>query len=353
MSDYNFLQRLLHHIALSNPNILEATLDAELSFCKTKLPKSTTAEHVFVSGLARAGTTILMRSLYETGQFCSLTYADMPFVLAPNIWNKISSISQKQIQAKERSHGDGILIDYNSPEALDEVFWRTFCSENYISKQTVTPHSSEPEVLEKFQKYVAAILFRYGSGRYLSKNNNNILRLSSICQAFPNAKILIPFRDPIQHAFSLLTQHQKFNKQQTQDNFVRKYMVWLGHYEFGLSHKAFTTKNAPTNHTDQESIDYWIQQWYNVYSFLLQDTPLNPKNIKFISYEHLCSETQTVWKTLGDYLKIDNVQTPEMSIRHRETPTPADSSQLKKAQQLYEKLSQLSEASWLIDTEQI
>ena len=52
-------------------------------------------KHVFVSGLARSGTTILLNALYESDEFASLSYKDMPFVLAPNLWSKLSPNKKK------------------------------------------------------------------------------------------------------------------------------------------------------------------------------------------------------------------------------------------------------------------
>ena len=51
-------------------------------------------------------------------------YADMPFILAPNLWSKINLNHQTELS--ERAHGDGILINSESPEAFEEVFWKTF-----------------------------------------------------------------------------------------------------------------------------------------------------------------------------------------------------------------------------------
>jgi hypothetical protein len=83
-------------------------------------------------GLPAPGTTILMREIHRTGQFGSLTYADMPFVLAPNLWARLSSKGSKPGTKAERAHGDGIEVDTQSPEALDEVYWRTFDGKTYI-----------------------------------------------------------------------------------------------------------------------------------------------------------------------------------------------------------------------------
>jgi len=339
MSDYNALQRILHYVALANTSILEATLDAELAFCKSRLTDQSLQKHVFVSGLARGGTTILMRSLYESRQFASLTYGDMPFVLAPNLWLKISAKSRKQIAAKERAHGDGILVDFNSPEALDEVFWRTFSRKQYIHKKYIVPHDCDDEIIDTYRKYIAAILIRYTNNRYLSKNNNNILRFSSIFRALPNAMVLVPFRDPVQHANSLLTQHVLFNKKQSEDNFTRRYMSWLGHYEFGLSHKPFKVGESRDTYFDTATIEYWLQQWRNVYQFLLKENDAYPENTLCISYELFCSETKALWQALCRILDIDKDHPPVMTEKVRETPAVADKELLADVQGIYEELT--------------
>ena len=89
--DYSFLSKILHHLALGSNFIPEMLHDIELAIFKNKLKFDNLKSHVFVSGLPRSGTTILMRTLYETKRFASLTYRDMPFVVLPNLWSKISN----------------------------------------------------------------------------------------------------------------------------------------------------------------------------------------------------------------------------------------------------------------------
>ena len=85
-SDYGTASKLLHQISLGSPFVGEALFDIEQSLHLSKSEEVTDGHHVFVCGLARAGTTVLMRRLYESKQFVSLTYRDMPFVLSPNLW---------------------------------------------------------------------------------------------------------------------------------------------------------------------------------------------------------------------------------------------------------------------------
>ena len=87
--------------------------------------------HVFVAGLARSGTTILLNAIYQSSQFASLTYDDMPFILAPNFWKKISP-RKSHGELKERAHGDGVKVTTDSPEAFEEVFWKTFTDSSII-----------------------------------------------------------------------------------------------------------------------------------------------------------------------------------------------------------------------------
>ena len=73
-------------------------------------------------GLPRSGTTILMKSLYETGKFASLTYRDMPFYFMSKYMEEYIKENKKKEKSKIRIHADDIEIDIDSPEALEEVF---------------------------------------------------------------------------------------------------------------------------------------------------------------------------------------------------------------------------------------
>ena len=91
MNNYSWLEQSLHKFALSSKLMREAQLDFELNFIR---PDFEAINNVFVAGVARSGTTILLNAIYDSDEFASLSYADMPFVLAPNLWSKISSTSK-------------------------------------------------------------------------------------------------------------------------------------------------------------------------------------------------------------------------------------------------------------------
>ncbi len=267
---------------LSSQIMREITFDFEKSIFLKKNDQFDD-HHIFVTGLARSGTTVLLNAIYQSNQFASLTYDDMPFILAPNFWAKISSRKGYR-RLQERAHGDGIKISTNSPEAFEEVFWKTFSSD-LINRE------------ELLIKFISLILKKNNKTRYLSKNNQNIRRLDVISNAFPHSKILVPFRDPLQQAFSLFSQHIKFVKKQNEDNFARDYMKWIGHSEFGLNYKMIHSSNL--KYPNENEFNHWIEQWYLTYNSIL-----DYKGIYLISHQALCSNPE-VWNSVKDMIGIN------------------------------------------------
>ena len=285
MNNYSWLQQKLHQLALSSQYMREITFDVETSLISTREIED---NHVFVAGLARSGTTILLNAIYNSNQFSSLSYQDMPFVLAPNLWSRVS-FNKQNSNLVERAHGDGIKVSTESPEAFEEVFWNTF--DQY-----------DERIKEKFNNYVRLINQKYKKKRYLSKNNQNIRRLKLISNTFPNSKILIPFRNPIQQAYSLLSQHQKFIESAKNDRFVSDYMRWIGHTEFGPNYIPIHDKDLFFE--DYMDINHWLEQWLLTYQNCyekLKDT----KNIYFICYEQICS-SKDYWSDVLGLLGIKN-----------------------------------------------
>ena len=320
MNNYSWLQQKLHHIALSSNFMRETAFDIESTFF---YPQGASDKHVFVAGLARSGTTILLNAIYESNVFASLTYKDMPFVLAPNLWSKIS-FNKKNIDLVERAHKDGIKISTESPEAFEEVFWKTF-------------DSKSNESIKKFKIFVQLITLKYNKTRYLSKNNQNIKRLGLISQIYPSSTIFIPYRDPIQQAYSLLKQHKKFNDYATKDQFVSDYMKWIGHTEFGSNY--IPLDNQDLSYKNDLNINHWLEQWYLVYKNCyeaLRDYP----NIHFISYEHLCG-SNNYWDKIIKLLSIDHTFRFHFKESIKDVNCAADENLSHKAYHIYSQLNQL------------
>lgn len=312
-NNYSITDRALHRLALGGRSLAEMSFDLEKTTRKPDGETTKDGDHVFIAGLARAGTTILMRRFYASGHFGALTYKDMPFVLAPGLWSRLSRRGQQQTELVERAHGDGVMVNADSPESLDEVFWRVFCAESYLHSTELIPHDPDSASLSEFRTYVAAILqSRDGAPtRYLSKTNNSILRLSGLRRAFPQALILVPFREPMQHANSLMKQHRLFKTQQGEDKFVLRYMNWLAHHEFGQDHRPFVFDgNRPKG--DPETLAYWLDLWCGVYQALLDK---HSSDVTFVSYDRLCIEP-AVWSELANRAGLPRDFAQTDTLRH-------------------------------------
>jgi len=343
-SSYSLAAKLLHRIALGNEALLEMSFDIEKKLNPDISTNTIEGKHVFVTGLARSGSTILMQTIFNSAEFSSLTYRDMPFVLAPNTWSKITRRFQYDMDKTERAHADGIQIDYDSPEALEEVFWRVFGGK-YILKDRLVGLELTDDAIENFRIYINLINRRYNKHRYLSKNNNNILRLAGLHRAFPNAIILIPFRDPLDQAQSLLNQHRNFIEKQQNNRFTQRYMTWLVHHEFGIDHRPFEWGMPQNTGYRSNVLDYWLVQWIGVYKILMQQIPEDNKQQIFVSHELLCEQANSAWNSICRLLDIPVVDQSANNFRksHVEREKNESSDLLEEAYSIYESLRCQSE----------
>ena len=270
MQNYNYIQKFLHNFVLGKRNINKSLFEFEkIIYLKNKDNNKQSNEiikksHVFITGLPRSGTTSLLNFLFLSNDYASLTYNNMPFILSPH-FSKL--FNKKNITKKERLHRDGIDFDNNSPEALDEIFFDN--NEEFVKHEIVN--------------YIQLILLSNNKTKYLSKNNLNYKRLDLIQSIFPKSIFLIPIREPLQHANSLLNQHLHFSQLQKEDDFIRRYMNYLGHNEFGLNHKPW---NKPIHFDDLNNINYWLEQWNLFYEFIYKKFQ-SYENCYFVIYEKL------------------------------------------------------------------
>lgn len=335
MADYSALDKLLHHLALGSPIRAEMIHDIEKGMFLKAAPADQ-GRHVFVCGLARAGTTILMREIHGSGAFGSLTYADMPFVLAPNLWRKVSARGAQAGEKKERAHGDGIAVDQHSPEALDEVYWRVFAGKDYIRKDRLTPHTPDRDQITGYRDLICLVLLRTGKTRYLSKNNNMILRLPALAKAMPDSTFLVPVRDPVSHAMSLLSQHRRFAEA---DRFTQSYMQWLGHHEFGATHRPFAWGSEEI-WGDPATPDYWLARWISAHQALIETAQAHA-NVLIVPSDNLAGNP-ALWPAIASRIGIQANPLQEIRALPERAAPQTDPALTKKAAALFAELGDLS-----------
>lgn len=273
---------MLHRLALSSTTSRRAGFELESLLFGTA--SNATDSHAFITGMARSGTTAILNAIESTGEFASLTYEDMPFLLSPNLWQLLrpKTVESPMI---ERAHGDGLLVSTKSAEAFEEVFWSTFDADNG---------------LDRIDDYINLVMKARNKNRYLSKNNQNFQRIGALARKFPKSIFLIMYRQPLQQSYSLLRQHQRFCAAQEEDSFVYDYMASIGHKEFGASYKP--PFSVDSRFLDQDSINHWLEQWILFYSTLKREYGAR-NNVFFVCYEKLCNDPM-LWPTLCERLDL-------------------------------------------------
>ena len=261
---YSTADRAFHMLAFSGPAVLRAASALEDRLIGA--PAAPAAPPIFITGLARGGTTALLNAFHDIPGIATHTYRDMPFLTAPTLWNRLAGGRRRGVARQERAHGDGIEIDLDAPEAFEEVIWKMFWPEKFAGP-TIAPWDETADrkpVAERFLAHHMAKVIRArgaDAARYCSKNNANIARLACLAQAFPAGRAVVPLRRPDCHAASLLRQHENFLKLQAADDFIRRYMADIGHFEFGLIHKPIAFAGFDPDRYDPAGADYWLHYW--------------------------------------------------------------------------------------------
>lgn len=315
---YSFLERILYRFAFLTKSSQIAFADLEEQIFTKHLKAINHRKPVFITALPRTGTTLLLNICTQLNEFASHNYRDMPFILIPMLWNRISSKFQYTEAWQERAHGDGLLVNADSPEAFEEMIWMAFWKKQYHEDRIIPwDHNCDKDIIAEFLKFYKKhmqkiIALRQNSNntvkRYISKNNNNIARLNMLTNQFPEATILIPFRDPIQQAASLLRQHQNFLKLHDEDRFACDYMKAIGHFDFGKNLKPidFDRWLQHTDIIESNTLIFWIKYWIAVYGYI---NAVVDENTIMLSYDELCRAPREGLAKMAEVLDIKDRNT--------------------------------------------
>jgi hypothetical protein len=300
---------MMHRLAFGHLSLQFTAADIEKHAFAGDYEGISIEKPIFITSLPRAGTTLMLEALFRLPSLATQVYRDMPFVLAPLLWSRLSGAFRKDSDLKERAHGDGMRVGFDTPEAFEEIVWHAFWSEKYsetrieLWKRHDEKEDATAFIVDHMKKIIALRCHsRKGGERYMSKNNANIARIDLIKYMFPEANLLIPIRNPFEQAASLLRQHKNFLKMHQSEPFVRKYMKDIGHYEFGDLHRpiAFPGLSAWISNFDPRSINYWVAYWIAAYEYVLS----RRDSVILFSYEQTCLNAES---ELCDILEQMNI----------------------------------------------
>ena len=344
MNSYSNLEKLLNNQFLGNTELSRFLYQRNFNKkTKEKIKK------IFITGLARSGTTALLNQIFQIKSIASIQYKHMPFILSPRLSNLVSKyfLSTKAEMKSERLHGDKIFISQNSPECLDEPFWikdnskyfeEPLCSKFILKKDSIQAYGNLLDKHAEIQNKKIIVI----------KNNNNHIRILQLSNYFNDSIFIVLFRDPICQALSLLNTHKRLSELQSKDSYILEYMNLIGHREFGLNQTYFKYDNKSLeklNESDPNgnlSFNYWLQSWINTYSWLSNINLEIHKNIFFISYEDLCEKNNMTLNKIFNLIDLNFSEENLLINKNTQDNKIIENSLIKEANIVYKKLKDKS-----------
>lgn len=304
-ADY-FLCRL----AQRAPGALKLIGDVETDLLRTRLDAIGIDRPVFITGLARAGTTILLDLFARLEPVGTHRYRDFPFLFAPCWWSWCNDRFGRLEDPVERPHRDRIEITKESPDAFEEPIWRYFFPSvnDPAATHVLTAEDDDERFDAFFVDHVRKVLLLRGKTRYVSKGNYNVTRLRYLARLFPDARFVVPIRHPVGHVGSLVRQHRLFTRYAEQDPRVPEYLRAAGHFEFGPQRMPINvdldaSARIAAAWARGDDVTGYAITWRAVYTHAeaaARDDRLAGR-IEFVRYEDLCARPRA---TIGHLLEF-------------------------------------------------
>jgi hypothetical protein len=181
------------------PRLWIALGNLETRLLSDEIGATDIVQPIYVSGVARAGSTILLETLARHQDLVSHRYRDYPPVFTPYWWNRLlERVPQREAPPTERTHRDGVAITPESPEAFEEVIWMAFFPDLHdpAGNAVLGSRTSHPAFEAFYRDHIRKLMLVRGGERYLSKGNYNVTRLEYLLKLFPDARFVIPVREP-------------------------------------------------------------------------------------------------------------------------------------------------------------
>ncbi len=255
---------------------------------------------IYITGLARSGTTITLEMLSKHPEVASHRYKHMLMPYLPHWFSRIAGNTNIFMKPVERVHRDGIIINRESPEAVEEMFWQKFFDDihNENISNVLDGIVSNPKFERFYRNHVRKLMVNQRSRRYLTKNNYNVTRMEYLLRLFPTSKFLLLIRNPVNQIASLIKQARLFVKLEKKDPLLGDWWKILGHREFGYQRVCI---NVGNNELIQEIrklwrnkktyVKGWATYWSSIYNFVADRLEANQKLKKatlIVRYEDLC-----------------------------------------------------------------
>lgn len=272
---------------------------------------------VYIAGMARSGSTVLLEMLAGVPGFVSLRYSDYPLHWLPYWWNALRSrLPLPPAALVERAHRDRLQIGPDSPEAFEEHFWQAFFPGRHdeARDQELGAEAATEPFAGFYRNQLRKLLAVRGGRRYLCKGNYNLARLACLQALLPDARFLIPVRAPLTQVASLVKQDHWFCRWSAADARIGRHLARLGHYEFGPFKRVQhcgddDAARAIRAAWDSGDLAYgYALQWQQLHAALLRRldaTPALREACLVVGYETLCAAPAAGIDRIAGHIGLD------------------------------------------------
>jgi hypothetical protein len=284
------------------PNVLRRLGDLETRVLGREIASRPIDRPVYVCGLARAGTTLLLETLAAAPGFAAHRYRDYPLLWTPYWWNWLRDrVPMPAQKAVERAHRDRLAVTADSPEAFEEVLWMHFFPGRHdVTIDQVLGAETENADFDRFYAaHIRKLLAVRKARRYVAKGNYNLTRIGYLRRLFPDARFVIAVREPRAHVASLMKQDRLFSAWARTDPAIAAHLARSGHFEFGPHKRAIHVGDAEQAAAIQacfasgQIAEGFARQWASLYGWLLRELSADAglaAACRWVCYERLCAE---------------------------------------------------------------
>lgn len=316
-------RHLLTETVLGTPGLARGLGGLESAWLRSRIGSVDIHRPVWISGLARSGTTILLEFLAALPGVATHQYRDFPFLHTPWWWRTFLDRASPPTgrgneQPRERAHADGIRVTPRSPEAMEEVLWMSFFDRLHDPGRSQVLERAEverrPEFLEFFRDHIRKLLLVEGAERYVAKANYNLTRLPFVQEAFPDARFVVPIRSPEAHVASLRKQHRLFLEAAEEHPRSLAHLDRVGHFEFGAHRRPVhagdpeAVARIQADWREREELRGWARYWAHLYGWVADRLAADERlaqAVLLVSYEELCRAPARVLRRILAHTGFD------------------------------------------------
>ena len=311
------VDRFAGAVATRWPGLGRRLADIETRAVRAEIADVRIEKPIYVCGLARAGSTLLLELLAEVPEVTTHRYADFPGLWTPYWWNWLRARLPAQPSVPvERAHRDRIAVTRESPEAFEEMLWMHFFPGRHdpAVDQVMDADRVNADFAGFYGDHLRKLLAVRGARRYLAKANYNLSRIGYLLTLFPDARFVVAIRQPQSHIASLIKQDRLFTQWSRERPDIARQLARTGHFEFGPGKRAINYGDAATAEAIRASFDAgrtvegYARQWAAAYGWFaarLANDAAFARQCVVVDYGRLCSDPVGTMSAVYAHVDVD------------------------------------------------